>query len=297
MPVSVVIVGSSTPVQKALPHFDESTIEVKAIFCDLQSDKAIARYAEKASIPLFDMLDLKKSNGIKACADLQPDYIFNINSMILFRDELLSVPKIGSLNLHCGILPQQAGKHAHQWAIRENQKEFGVTLHWIEKGIDTGAIAYIKKFPITEKDTGLSLYLKYVNEGALLIEIVLKQIDSKNEIPKIQQDLTKRVYHFDNEAQDGKIHWNWDAEKIKNFVRAADYGPFQSPTYQPYTLVEGKKVVVKKGNVTNKKSNDPGRIEFVDDNKFVVGTASENFEVTSYKSNSDLLLKPGMLCN
>ena len=139
----------------------------------------------------------------------------------------------GALNLHPGKLPEYAGLHTHQWAIRNGETLFGVTLHHMEPGVDTGDIAYQTLFDIAETDTGLSLFLKCISEGTLLVQKAIQAIADNHEIPHIPQELSKRKLFTHKMALDGQIEWNQNSKSILNFIRAANYEPFSSPTYSP----------------------------------------------------------------
>ncbi len=202
----IVFVGSSTPIQKLLPwELEKQSVQVAAVFGSLKSDQSTIKICEENQIPFHDMKALRGSGGAEKLAQYQPDWVFNINSMVLFGDSLLSIPTQGSLNLHCGNLPEYAGKNAHQWAIRKGEEQFGVTLHWMTSHIDGGEIAGIRYFPITPRDTGLSLYMKYIKEGIPLVAEALDRIVAGEEVPKTPQDQSKRKYFLDREAHDGTI--------------------------------------------------------------------------------------------
>ena len=74
----------------------------------------------------------------------------------LFTEEFIKSKK-AVYNFHPGILPEYRGAGLYSWAIINGEKEFGITLHKIDAGIDTGEIIDIRKFPISEDDTAETL--------------------------------------------------------------------------------------------------------------------------------------------
>lgn len=290
----LVLVGSSTPIQKILPRIlAQDALEVAAIYGDSVADGPTQTICEAASIPFHDMKSLRQASGLKQLQGYHPDWIFNINSMLLFKEELLAVPKQGALNLHCGNLPEYAGKHAHQWAIRQGESEFGVTLHWMSNHIDGGEIVGIRMFPITQRDTGLSLYMKFIKEGIVLVEETLALISKGLPVPQIPQDISKRHYFLDREARDGSVPWTRPQEEVVNFFRAADYAPFQSPTYEPTAYCRGVKVVLQKAKVAEGTSDVPGQILAVEEKSLLVGTGTGPVSIRKWKADEGLNLQVG----
>ena len=76
-------------------------------------------------------------------------WLINVNSTMIIPAEVLALFEGRSLNFHPGLLPEYAGLHTHQWAIRNGEREFGVTVHRMEQKIDAGAIVGKLRFPIT----------------------------------------------------------------------------------------------------------------------------------------------------
>ena len=92
------------------------------------------------------------------------DLLLNVHSLYVIHADLVAAPRTGSFNLHPGPLPEYAGLNAPSWAIYHGESRHTVTVHWMEPGIDTGAIAYETSFEIAEDDTGLSLSARCVRE-------------------------------------------------------------------------------------------------------------------------------------
>ncbi len=229
-----VIIGSSTPLQKTLPLFEGiSAIELLAVFLDEKTDSASIKWCVKNNIPWYPASEIKTENGLNIIQNLHPDWLLSVNSIVIIPSRILNIAGEGALNLHPGKLPEYAGLHTHQWAIRNGETKFGVTLHHMEPGVDTGDIAYQTLFDIAETDTGLSLFLKCITEGTLLVKKAIQAISDNHKIPSIQQDLTRRKLFTHKMALDGHIDWNWNSKTLLNFIRAANYEPFSSPTYSP----------------------------------------------------------------
>lgn len=173
------------------------------------------------------------------------DLLLNVHSLFVIHEAVVAAPAIGSFNLHPGPLPEFAGLNAPSWAIYHGEDRHAVTVHWMEPGIDTGAIAYERSFPISETETGLSLSLLCVREGLPLLERLLEDAERRS-IPARPQDLSRRRYFGRGAPQDGRVEWSRTAREIVDLVRACDYFPFASPWGSPLATLNGRDVAILK---------------------------------------------------
>ena len=91
-------------------------------------------------VPVFEGKAFCSPTNIDQLRALHPDYILSVHFPYLIPSEILAIPAIGTLNLHPAYLPYNRGWHTPTWAIYEGTP-FGATLHWVDKGVDTGDIA------------------------------------------------------------------------------------------------------------------------------------------------------------
>jgi methionyl-tRNA formyltransferase len=187
------------------------------------------------------------------------DLLLNVHSLYLIAGEVVAAPEIGSFNLHPGPLPEYAGLNTPSWAIYNGEREHGVTVHWMEPGVDTGDIAYESRFELTESDTGLSVSARCVREGVPLIERLLETAAEDPEaIPRRRQDLSRRRYYKRADVPDeGRIEWTRPAKRIVDLVRASDYFPFASPWGIPTTTLAGLELSVLKASRTGDAADAP----------------------------------------
>jgi methionyl-tRNA formyltransferase len=191
----------------------------------------------------------------------QVDIILNVHSLYIIHDEILRAPSVGAFNLHPGPLPRYAGLNAVSWAIYRGETFHGVTLHGMSPDIDAGPIVYQSLFPIREEDTALSLTVKCVNEGVLLIRRLLDTVAKGSPLSLTPQNLNEREYFGRQVPEKGRLAWDWPATKILNFVRACDYFPFRSPWGHPLTHVGTTEVGIVKAGRTEMPCNvKPGTV-------------------------------------
>jgi len=120
---------------------------------------SVAYTAKKYKIPFTFVNDINSVSFLTELKNDKPAIIINQAQAIL-KEQFLAIPRIGSLNRHCGLLPKYRGRLAPFWAYVKGEKESGVSIHFIDKEIDNGPIIVQKKVPITRFDTFDSLLAK-----------------------------------------------------------------------------------------------------------------------------------------
>lgn len=161
----------------------------------------------------------------------EDEWLVSINSALVVPPELLARFPRRAINCHPGLLPEYAGLHVHQWAIRNGDTTFGVTVHFMEASIDTGAILGEHRFPVRPRDTGLTLFTRCIAAEAALAADILTRIAMGEALVARPQDPTRRRFYRHRDALDGRIDWRWPATAVVNFIRAGNYLPFTSPSY------------------------------------------------------------------
>jgi UDP-4-amino-4-deoxy-L-arabinose formyltransferase/UDP-glucuronic acid dehydrogenase (UDP-4-keto-hexauronic acid decarboxylating) len=223
--------------------------------------------AERAGVP-YRPAELVKEPGfadeIRAAG---VDILLNVHSLYIIPDAILEAPRLGCFNLHPGPLPEYAGLDAPSWALFNGESEHGVTLHRMAAGIDTGPIAYEERFPIEERDTGLSLSLKCVKAGLPLIGRLLEQAAGDPQgIPRLEQDRSRRRYYRRRAPLGGRIDWNRSARQNVDHVRACDYAPFPSTWGHPLTSAGDIELAVAKLTLDDPDCGQPaGTVGEIDD--------------------------------
>jgi methionyl-tRNA formyltransferase len=205
------------------------------------------------------------------------DLLLNVHSLFLVHHDVLAAPRIGSFNLHPGPLPEYAGLNVPSWAVYNGEEMHGVSVHWMDDGIDTGPIAMTKAFDLNDSDTGLSVSAKCIRHG---IPLVLGLVDTARRdpagLPREEQDRSRRNFFAAGPPQGGRIDWARPAAEVLRFVRACDYGPFPSPWGRPRAELGGHEVGIASAAPTGARATGAaGTIHEVNEAGVVVATADE----------------------
>jgi methionyl-tRNA formyltransferase len=142
---------------------------------------------------------------------------------ILPRD-VLQIPHVACLNLHASLLPRWRGAAPIQAAIAAGDRETGITLMYMNEGLDTGDILLQRKIDISPTDTGGSLHDRL---GEIAPEALLESLSlfpSKN-APRVPQDEAHATLAPKLNREDGRIDWTEPAEVIERKIRAFNPWP------------------------------------------------------------------------
>jgi methionyl-tRNA formyltransferase len=228
--VRFVLIGEGRPARALLDvMINTPGASIDALVVEQPARNPLAEFACRRGIRVVDKSDL--TAACRQLTDSPDGWLISANSTLIIPPAVLDVFDGRSLNLHPGLLPEYAGLHTHQWAIRNGEREFGVTVHRIERMVDGGAIVGQRRFPIRPEDTGLSLFSRCLAVGAELLSHVVAQIIRGEALTDSPQDLTRRHLYRQRDALEHRIDWNASAKSVIDFIRAGNYEPFASPTY------------------------------------------------------------------
>ena len=169
---------------------------------------------------IFRGNQFKTSEAIQLLASLELDYIIGIHFPYLIPTEILTIPKIGVLNLHPAYLPFNKGWHTPSWAIMEGYP-YGATLHFMEEALDEGDIIHQKEIEVLPIDTANSLYQRVLK---LEENVFFEAFDSLSSLnPNRKKQLDKGSSHQKKELkaiQEINISENGNALNLINKIRA-----------------------------------------------------------------------------
>lgn len=213
------------------------------IFTD-KSSEGIIEFAQNNSIPVF-VGNPRKNNPESFLKQYQTDVIFSINYLFIVEKVVLKHPKLFAINLHGSLLPKYRGRTPHVWAIINGEKETGITAHIMEEGCDTGDIVLQEKLIIQEDFTGDGILNEFKRIYPEMILELIRQIENK-ELKRVEQDNSRATYFGKRTPEDGQINWNWQKERIYNWVRAQ-----AQPYPGAFTTIKDQKIIIDKISYSN----------------------------------------------
>jgi methionyl-tRNA formyltransferase len=122
-----------------------------------------------------------------------------------------------AVNFHASLLPNYRGKHPVLWALRNNEKWSGLTVHVMDPGIDTGDIIYQMKVRTRQDDTVVSLYERIIDSSEVLVgKLIAGAV--QNNLPRKSQPEHGGSYYSSTTREDFQFDWQWPAEKIRRNI-------------------------------------------------------------------------------
>lgn len=198
-------------------------------------------------IPVLQPVKIKAPEAVEELRKYEADIFVVVAFGQLLSEEILNMPKFGCINLHASLLPKYRGAAPIQWAILNGDKETGVTIQQMEKGLDTGDMWSRVVVPIDAKETGESLHDKLMEAGAKLLVETLPIIEAGKITPEKQDESLAVFYAAKLDKAMGHIDWTKPAEVIERFVRGLNSWPSAYTFYKGKTLkiwdadvIEGK---------------------------------------------------------
>ena len=181
---------------------------------------------------------IKDPQAIEQIRVLAPDAIVVMAYGQILPRGVLEIPKIACLNLHASLLPRWRGAAPVQASIAAGDHETGITVMYMDEGLDTGDILLQRATDILPNDTGGSLHdrLAQISPEALLESL---QLLTGKSAPRILQDNAQATYAPKLKRNDGRIDWSEPAEIIERKIRAFNPWPGAFMQIGPPSLRSG----------------------------------------------------------
>ena len=234
----------------------------------------VKELAVSRGIPVFTPEKLRLPENVEVVREAEPDMIVVAAFGQILPKSVLDIPRYGCINVHASLLPKYRGAAPIQWSILDGESETGITIMYMNEGLDTGDILLQKVVPIDAEETGGSLHDKLAETGAeALAEASPGIIDGTLE-PVPQGEMTT-PYAKQLTKEMGRLDFSWDAEKLERYVRGLNPWP------GTYTFRDGQMLKIWAAEVCDGLYEAmPGTVVAVDKNSFSVQTGSGVLRVT-----------------
>ena len=167
---------------------------------------------------------VKDEKIIKKIKEINPDLIVVVAYGKILPKEIIDIPKYGIINVHSSLLPKYRGASPIHSAILNGDTESGVSIMYIEEGLDSGDVILQESCDILESDTLGTLHDKLKDLGAIGLEKALKLIEEEK-VEAIKQDESLATFVKPITKEQTKIDWNNTKEVIFNQIRGLNPFP------------------------------------------------------------------------
>lgn len=214
---------------------------------------------------------IKDREAIDQIRTLAPDVIVVMAYGQILPRAVLEIPKIACLNLHASLLPRWRGAAPIQAAIAAGDREAGMTVMYMDEGLDTGDILLQREIDISPSETGATLHdrLAQIAPEALLESLRLL---AAGNAPRIPQDQALATYAPKLNRETGRLNWNESVEAIERKIRA--YNPWPGA----FTEFSGRNLKIFAASIVDLRGK-PGEI-LRKDRELVVATSDRALSLT-----------------
>ena len=226
----------------------------------------VKQLAVEKGIPVFQPVRIRK-DGVEALKALAPDLCVTAAFGQILSQEILDIPRIGTVNVHASILPRHRGSAPINWAILQGDEVVGVTTMMTDKGIDTGDMLLKAETPYIKGETAGELTIRMAELGANLLIDTLKAME-EGTLERIPQDHANMTYDPMLTKEMGVIDWAHSAADIVNRIHGLNPWPGCS------TAIEGGRLKLLRAEVAEG-SGQPGEIIVADPKQGLVIAAGE----------------------
>ena len=186
-------------------------------------ENPLKQRALQLGIPVCQPENMRAPQVFEEYTRLKPD--LNVMAFVtdIVPESILNYPKLGTIQYHPSLLPKHRGGSAINWAVINGEARTGLTIMWVDKGIDTGPILLQKEVDIAPDDTVGSLYFNRL--FPMGIEAIKESIEliKQGKAPRIPQDESQATY--EGLCTQAAIDWNEPAQKIYNLIRGTNPQP------------------------------------------------------------------------
>ncbi len=191
------------------------------------------RLAEEKGIPVYTPKTLRDEAFYSLLSEINPDLICVVAYGKILPESVINYPKYGCINMHVSLLPKYRGAAPMQRAVMNGEEETGVTIMYMDTGLDTGDVITAESFPIGEEDDFESVHDTSMAIGSRLLSDTIFKIEAGS-ISRTPQDSSLATYAKKVEKEDCLIDFSLDAKTVSARVRGV------TPIPGAFTFLGGK---------------------------------------------------------
>ncbi|NCD07916.1 MAG: methionyl-tRNA formyltransferase [Negativicutes bacterium] len=253
----------------------------------------VKEYALEKNLVVLQPAKIRTPEFIEELRALAPELIVVVAFGQFLPKEILELPKYGCINVHASLLPKYRGAAPIHYAVMNGEKESGVTIMRMDKGMDTGAMLAKVATCIGEDMTMGELHNELKVAGAQLLLEVIRGLETGT-IKDMPQNDAEATYASLLDKEIEKIEWSKSASEIHNKVRGLNPWP------GAYTLLaDGKKLKIWQTRVVVKEyaGTKPGTVAGFSKEGFIVACGNGSLEVIEVQPESKKKMPAAVYCN
>jgi methionyl-tRNA formyltransferase len=233
----IILVGQGPFGEKVLEKLVQKGEDVVGVFSPPDKrGEAMQALAERSGVPFFRPNLMKDPQVYDVYIKLKPELAILAFVTDIIPEKLLAVPSLGTVCYHPSFLPRHRGASAINWAIIQGDTRTGLTIFWVDKGIDTGPILLQKEVGIGPDDTTGSLYFDTLFPMGVDAMADAVELIKEGKAPRIPQDESQATYEPPCDDRVASVDFGKSAKDVYNLIRGCD------PQPGAYMIYKGEKI-------------------------------------------------------
>lgn len=199
------------------------------------AQSAVKECAVARGIEVFQPERVRRPEGVERLAAVGAEMMVVVGYGQIIPQSILDMPRLGILNVHASLLPLYRGAAPVQWAIANGERVTGVTIMKIDAGLDTGDVLTMAKTVIGPEETAVELGARLAVLGAGLLVDTIAAYAVGMIAPRAQDHALATLAPI-LKKDDGRIDWNWPAQRVHDRVRGFQPWPGGHTTFRGQVL-------------------------------------------------------------
>jgi methionyl-tRNA formyltransferase len=188
------------------------------------SKSAVKREAEVEGIPVLQPEKASDPAFVAELRALEPDLSVVVAYGQILKPEVLSIPRLGSVNIHGSLLPELRGAAPVQWAIIRGMETAGVTIMRMEAGLDSGPMLLRVEEPVEPDESACELSGRLAEIGAEALVEALALLEA-GQLVEEPQDHAQATYAPKLGRGQARLDWSLPAAEVSRWMRGLDDVP------------------------------------------------------------------------
>lgn len=222
-------------------------------------------------VPFLSVERIKEAQNIDYIRAAAPDLIVSVMYTEIISQQIIDIPRYGIINHHPSLLPAYRGPHPVNWAIINGETRTGLTVHFMNAGVDAGDIILQREVPIGLDDTITNVSQRIM---ALVPQAALECVRQigNGSVRSWAQDESRASYFPRRTEQDDIVDWKCSAKQVHDLIRGLYY-----PLPGALSWLKGRRVVLRQSSMVRAPGDDtraPGTIIAMTEGTLTVQTGT-----------------------
>ena len=251
------------------------------------NDKTLKTLAEEYGIDYLEHKNINSPEFLELISSYQCDLFVSMSFNQIFKDKIINLPRLKTINCHAGKLPYYRGRNILNWVLINDETEYGITVHYVDEGVDTGDIILQRTYQITDDSTYRILLKQAYTECAKILYDSIKLFQEGNVKPVKQSTIHPVGTYFTRRIEgDELLDWKQSSREIFNFVRA-----ICKPGPKARAWLKSSEMKINKVEMVNDSIQYkciPGAVVGITGNAILVKTMDSIIRVVEYDFDDDI---------